>query len=99
MSKKKSILPPEVLAAQEAIEKVQAEIKTNELRAVALHKRHDALEAQLKDICPHPDLYIEDKSSYYDGSYDTMASETRWFECTICGVKSESVTKTLGYYG
>lgn len=58
-------------------------------------KRED-LKVFLKD-CPHDK--IEEKSSYFPGSYNDKAYTTKWNQCALCQARSESITVEHIYYG
>ena len=84
-------------AANEQIKAVDALIAVAELRLKALRLQRVTAEKDRAQACTHPTI---EKKSYYDrGSYDTMASTEFWNECTVCGAKSETWSKSHGYYG
>ena len=65
------------------------------LRLIAKH------EAELKTLytkCTHEDT-MEEKSSYFSGSYNDTAYTTYWSQCRICGHRTKETVKDHGYYG
>lgn len=47
--------------------------------------------------CSHEE--VEQKSSYFSGSYYDKACTTYWNQCKLCGTKSEEWDDTHSYYG
>ena len=58
----------------------------------AMAKVHDHLAK-----CPHEKL--EQKTYYFDGSYDNLAYTDYWDECVICKKKFNERTQTHSWYG
>ena len=53
---------------------------------------------QLLAQCTH-EGHIEQKSSYFSGSYNDTAYTRYWNQCMLCGAKSEDTIKDHAYYG
>jgi len=69
------------------------------LKIVDLQLELNQVAVRIEESCDHPEEYIEEKSSYYDGDYYNTAYTKTWRQCTICGEKSEITTKNHGWYG
>ena len=60
-------------------------------------KTTDRYRAELKlllDTCTHDEFTMEE--SYMGGGYDYKATTTYWNQCTLCGKRSDKVTKIVG---
>lgn len=53
--------------------------------------------SELHKSCTHEEL--DEKESYFSGSYDERASTNYWNQCKLCGAKSKTTTITHSYYG
>ena len=56
---------------------------------------------ELKELlatCTH-EGYVVQKSRYFEGSYYDKAYTDYWSECSLCGKRSEVITKMHNYYG
>lgn len=67
-------------------------------RKVKLIRKHQKELEELHNRCPHIGT-VEEKSSYYSGSYTDHAYTRYWNQCTLCGKRSEDTVKEHGYYG
>lgn len=65
---------------------------------VKLIRKHQKELQEIYDKCNHHGT-VEQKSSYFSGSYYDHAYTRYWAQCTVCGQKSEEVIKEHGYYG
>ena len=65
---------------------------------IKLIQKHKKELNELYDQCNHHGT-VEQKSSYFSGSYYDTAYTRYWAQCTVCGKKSEDVTKDHGWYG
>jgi ribosomal protein S14 len=75
---------------KDIIRRVNAKVKL-------IHKHQKELQ-EIYDQCNHHGT-VEEKSSYFSGSYNDHAYTRYWNQCTVCGMKSEDVIKEHGYYG
>lgn len=67
-------------------------------KKVKLIRKHQKELAELHKQCPHIGT-VEQKSSYFSGSYLDTAYTRYWNQCTLCGQRSEDVIKDHSYYG
>ena len=65
---------------------------------IKLIRKHQKELQEIYDNCNHHGV-VEQKSSYFPGSYNDHAYTRYWAQCTVCGKKSEDVTKDHGWYG
>jgi hypothetical protein len=65
---------------------------------IKLIRKHQKELQELYDQCNHHGM-VEEKSSYYSGSYTNTAYTRYWNQCTLCGKKSEEIIKEHGWYG
>ena len=68
------------------------------IRKRKLIKKHQEELSQMLEACTH-EGFVEEKSSYYGGSYTNTAYTRYWNQCTLCGRKSEETLKEHGWYG
>lgn len=72
------------------------EQKVNRKRKII--EKHSRELRELLLTCDHVG-YVEEKSSYFSGSYTDKAHTTYWNQCTLCGARSENTIKEHNYYG
>lgn len=65
------------------------------LKTISKHRKELQ---ELYDQCTH-EGYVEQKSSYFSGSYYDHAYTRYWNQCKLCGAKGPETTKEHGYYG
>lgn len=68
------------------------------IRKRKLIKKHQEELEQMLEACTH-EGFVEQKSSYFGGSYYDHAYTRYWAQCTLCGRKSEETVKEHSYYG
>jgi hypothetical protein len=71
------------------------EKKVNRKRT--LIAKHNVELAELLKTCTHE--RVEEKSSYYGGSYTNTAYTRYWNQCMICGTCGPETVKEHGWYG
>lgn len=60
--------------------------------------KHNAELMELLKTCTHEGC-VEQKSSYFGGSYYDHAYTRYWNQCTFCGERGPETVKEHGYYG
>lgn len=60
--------------------------------------KHQGELAQMLEACTH-EGHIEEKSSFFSGSYNDTAYTRYWTQCSLCGRKGQDTIKEHGYYG
>jgi len=66
-------------------------------RKIKTIAKHEKLLRELKEQCPHEE--VEEKSSYFSGSYYDTAYTDIWNQCRLCGQRSEVTRQGHGWYG
>lgn len=67
-------------------------------RKLKLIAKHQLELKELYGLCTH-EHSMEDKSSYFSGSYNDTAYTDYWSQCRLCGYRTPTTTKDHGYYG
>jgi len=91
------VTDPAVLSLLSKLETLRAELRIAELRAAAVQKRLDKLQAKLVDRCAHEN--VDETSWYYNGSYDEVARTFYSHTCVTCGLKLKEWDKSHNRYG
>jgi hypothetical protein len=60
--------------------------------------KHTAELMELLKTCTH-EGHVEQKSSYFGGSYNDHAYTRYWNQCMFCGERGPETVKDHGYYG
>ena len=63
-----------------------------------LIEKHQKELRELLSTCNH-EGHIEEKSSYFSGSYYDKAYTDYWNQCKLCGERSEVTTVNHSWYG
>jgi len=66
-------------------------------RKQALADKQHAILTELMKQCTHEEL--EEKSSYFGGSYNDKAYTEYWMQCKLCGERGPKTTNMHSYYG
>ena len=77
-------------------QRVMNQRKVLEVKQALADKQRTILKELLTE-CPHEE--IEQKSSYFEGSYYDKAYTEYWNQCKLCGKTSEKTTNMHSWYG
>jgi len=86
-------MSPEYLLFKQAVEKQRKVV----IRKQALADKQRELLKTMLATCPHEE--VEEKSSYFSGSYYDRATNTTWTQCKLCGERGAEHVEMLSYYG